>query len=144
MRRGRAGKRTLEGLGTLRRKEGPRLKGLCRGCVVLSRYYEQAVESGWEVSGKRSDLTLAFSGRTCPHSLASLQPLLPYAALTLGCQGLVVKRMDSRYLVGNKSRKSGSWIKLKPDYTDDIRHMDLIVLGGLMRQGETWSGYPSR
>ena len=37
----------------------------------------------------------------------------------MGWEGLVVKRLDSEYMCG-KDRKNNAWVKLKPEYFDDM------------------------
>ena len=46
-----------------------------------------------------------------------------------GEEGLVVKDLTSPYLIGEKSRKSAKWVKMKPEYGDQTTDLDLIVLG---------------
>lgn len=46
-----------------------------------------------------------------------------------GEEGLVVKDLTSPYLIGEKSRKSAKWVKMKPEYGDQTTDLDLIVIG---------------
>ena len=50
-----------------------------------------------------------------------------------GEEGLVVKDLTSPYLIGEKSRKSAKWVKMKPEYGDQTTDLDLIVLGAESR-----------
>ena len=56
-------------------------------------------------------------------------------------EGLVVKRMDSPYILGEASRKNGYWTKLKPEYMDSLAEsLDVIVLAGYYANGTLRSG----
>ena len=46
-----------------------------------------------------------------------------------GEEGLVVKDLTSKYLIGEKSRKEAKWVKMKPEYGDQTTDLDLIVIG---------------
>lgn len=47
-----------------------------------------------------------------------------------GEEGLVVKLLGSEYLLGEKSRAAGYWVKMKPEYGDQTADLDLAILGG--------------
>ena len=40
-----------------------------------------------------------------------------------------MKDMNSCYVLGKKSRQTGSWMKMKPEYGDQISDLDLLILG---------------
>eukprot|EP00940_MAST-03C_sp_MAST-3C-sp2_P000867 g867.t1 len=51
-------------------------------------------------------------------------------------EGIILKRLDAEYEIGEKSRRGGMWVKLKPEYIDCISEtMDLVVLGGYYSKG---------
>jgi ATP-dependent DNA ligase len=45
-------------------------------------------------------------------------------------EGLVVKDLESPYLVGEKSRAKSHWVKMKPEYSDQTANLDVCVVGG--------------
>ena len=46
-------------------------------------------------------------------------------------EGLMLKAMDTPYMLGERSRNTKHWVKLKPEYLDTLAgYLDLIVLGG--------------
>ena len=48
-------------------------------------------------------------------------------------EGIIIKHLNSSYV---PNRRGNEWIKLKPDYVEDmVSHMDLIVLGGYFGKG---------
>lgn len=55
-------------------------------------------------------------------------------------EGLVVKRLDSPYRLGENGRKEGYWVKLKPDYGDTTPSLDLLALGGYYATVRAGSG----
>ena len=46
-----------------------------------------------------------------------------------GEEGLVVKDLTSKYYLGEKSRKTSKWIKMKPEYGDQTTDLDFVVIG---------------
>lgn len=53
-----------------------------------------------------------------------------------GEEGLVVKDWTSPYELGEKSRsKDAKWIKMKPEYSNNMTDLDLIILGGYYGEG---------
>jgi DNA ligase-4 len=58
-----------------------------------------------------------------------------------GEEGLVVKDLLSTYELGEKSRsKNASWIKMKPEYSDECTDMDMIILGAYFGEGKSVRG----
>ena len=56
--------------------------------------------------------------------------------MELGEEGLVVKDWTSAYELGEKSRsKDAKWIKMKPEYSNNMEDLDLIILGGYYGEG---------
>ncbi|CAM9104087.1 unnamed protein product, partial [Ectocarpus fasciculatus] len=54
-----------------------------------------------------------------------------------GEEGLVVKSWVSAYELGEKSRfKNASWIKMKPEYSNNMTDLDLLILGGYYGEGK--------
>ena len=48
-------------------------------------------------------------------------------------EGLMLKAMSSPYMLGERSRSTKYWMKLKPEYMDTLAgYLDLIVLGILL------------
>lgn len=54
---------------------------------------------------------------------------------------LVYRRI---FQLGDKSRKCGLWVKMKPEYSDQTADIDLIVLAGGFASGAMRSGLLSR
>lgn len=49
------------------------------------------------------------------------------AAVSMGSEGVILKRYDSRYIFG---ARNDSWIKIKPEYLEQFgENMDLIIIG---------------
>jgi ATP-dependent DNA ligase len=57
-----------------------------------------------------------------------------------GEEGLVVKDGLSPYLLGMRSRQSQHWVKMKPEYSDLTRDLDLIILGAYFGEGSSMRG----
>lgn len=57
-----------------------------------------------------------------------------------GEEGLVVKDGFSPYLLGMRSRQSQNWVKMKPEYSDLTRDLDLIILGAYFGEGNSMRG----
>jgi ATP-dependent DNA ligase len=57
-----------------------------------------------------------------------------------GEEGLVVKDGLSPYLLGMRSRQSQSWVKMKPEYSDLTRDLDLVILGAYYGEGNSMRG----
>ena len=57
-----------------------------------------------------------------------------------GEEGLVVKDLLSPYSLGMKSRQLMHWIKMKPEYSDMTRDLDLIILGAYYGEGKSMRG----
>lgn len=56
-------------------------------------------------------------------------------------EGAMIKDLTSPYLPGETGRKSLTWVKLKPDYIDQLDEtLDLIILGGYYGEGSRRSG----
>ena len=56
-------------------------------------------------------------------------------------EGLVLKRSDSQYLLGEKSRqKNAAWLKIKPEYNDCTPEIDLLIIAGYIGKGKDYSG----
>eukprot|EP00636_Phaeomonas_parva_P000523 CAMPEP_0118872604 /NCGR_PEP_ID=MMETSP1163-20130328/14727_1 /TAXON_ID=124430 /ORGANISM="Phaeomonas parva, Strain CCMP2877" /LENGTH=992 /DNA_ID=CAMNT_0006807807 /DNA_START=31 /DNA_END=3009 /DNA_ORIENTATION=+ len=56
-------------------------------------------------------------------------------------EGLVVKNLESPYVLGEKSRRTHSWVKLKPDYSSKLgEYVDCLVLGGMYSTGTRRGG----
>lgn len=56
-------------------------------------------------------------------------------ALENGFEGLMLKDLTSAYACGEVSRKSRSWMKLKPDYAGLTYDIELVILGGYYGSG---------
>jgi DNA ligase 4 len=59
---------------------------------------------------------------------------------TEGEEGLVVKDLLSPYSLGMKSRQLMHWVKMKPEYSDMTRDLDLIILGAYFGEGKSMRG----
>lgn len=46
--------------------------------------------------------------------------------------------------MGEKSRNSGLWVKMKPEYTDEFGEMDFIVLAAAYAHGHQRAGFLSK
>ena len=58
--------------------------------------------------------------------------------LHLQHEGLILKRLDTNYIMGEASRKKGFWVKLKPDYIDCMSNtLDLVLLGAYYSKGSS-------
>lgn len=57
-----------------------------------------------------------------------------------GEEGCVVKDALSPYVIGVHSRQSMYWIKMKPEYSDMTKDLDLIVLGAYFGEGKSMRG----
>lgn len=57
-----------------------------------------------------------------------------------GEEGLVVKDALSPYLLGMRSRQALFWVKMKPEYSDMTRDLDLIILGAYYGEGQSMRG----
>ena len=57
-----------------------------------------------------------------------------------GDEGLVVKNLSSTYFVGERSREQKKWIKMKPDYSDEVESLDLLILGAYYSEGTRRAG----
>ena len=57
-----------------------------------------------------------------------------------GDEGLVVKDLNSTYFVGERSREQKKWIKMKPDYSDEVESLDLLILGAYYSEGTRRAG----
>lgn len=56
-------------------------------------------------------------------------------------EGIILKDMDSPYLIGEGSRKEARWVKLKPDYIDSLSEtLDLVVLGAYYSKSRARGG----
>ncbi|CAN0389132.1 unnamed protein product, partial [Discosporangium mesarthrocarpum] len=55
-------------------------------------------------------------------------------------EGLVLKDLKSSYQLGEKSRHSGSWVKMKPEYSDQTSDMDLLILAAKHGDGPSRAG----
>lgn len=54
-----------------------------------------------------------------------------------GEEGLVVKCWTSTYELGEKSRsRNAKWIKMKPEYSNNMTDLDLLILGGYYGEGK--------
>ena len=56
-------------------------------------------------------------------------------AVDQGEEGLVVKDLESKYIIGEKSRSDGHWIKMKPEYSDQTSHIDCLIIGAYYGDG---------
>lgn len=57
-----------------------------------------------------------------------------------GKEGLVVKNLNSTYELGEKSRSTSYWVKMKPEYGDHAADLDLLILGGYYGEGQNLRG----
>jgi DNA ligase 4 len=57
-----------------------------------------------------------------------------------GEEGLVVKDALSPYLLGMRSRQALFWVKMKPEYSDMTKDLDLIILGAYYGEGQSMRG----
>jgi DNA ligase-4 len=58
-----------------------------------------------------------------------------------GEEGLVVKDWTSPYELGEKSRsRDAKWIKMKPEYSNNMTDFDLLILGGYYGEGMSTRG----
>eukprot|EP01034_Spumella_vulgaris_P024412 gene24412-30756_t len=57
-----------------------------------------------------------------------------------GEEGLVIKNLSSTYELGEKSRGTGSWVKMKPEYGDQTEDLDLLILGAYYGEGTGMRG----
>jgi DNA ligase-4 len=55
-------------------------------------------------------------------------------------EGLVVKDLLSPYVLGLKSRQLKHWVKMKPEYSDMTRDLDMIILGAYYGEGKSMRG----
>jgi ATP-dependent DNA ligase len=56
-------------------------------------------------------------------------------------EGLVIKNLTAPYVFGEESRqKNASWVKLKPDYGDEIKGLDVIIVGAKLGEGKGFRG----
>jgi len=55
-------------------------------------------------------------------------------------EGLVVKDLLSPYSLGLKSRQLKHWVKMKPEYSDMTRDLDMIILGAYYGEGKSMRG----
>lgn len=55
-------------------------------------------------------------------------------------EGLVVKDLESQYILGEKARGLQHWVKMKPEYSDQTTNLDVIVLGAYYSEGKRRSG----
>jgi hypothetical protein len=46
-----------------------------------------------------------------------------------GEEGLVIKNLNGCYELGEKSRATALWVKMKPEYGDQMEDLDLLILG---------------
>jgi len=61
-----------------------------------------------------------------------------------GSEGLVVKNLDSPYILDD--RNASRWVKMKPDYGNGTKDMDLILLGAMRGKkggfrGKGWTSW---
>lgn len=57
-----------------------------------------------------------------------------------GKEGLVVKKLLKCYELGETSRSTASWVKMKPEYGDNTEDLDLLILGGYGGEGQSLRG----
>ena len=78
----------------------------------------------------RLEIVQCFSVTSLDISIRKAQLEAFFNTATLaGEEGLVVKDLTSPYFIGEKSRKSAKWVKMKPEYGDQTTDLDLIVIG---------------
>ncbi|CAM9320873.1 unnamed protein product [Ectocarpus sp. 12 AP-2014] len=65
-------------------------------------------------------------------------------AIHLNEEGLVVKDLHGHYMIGDKSKKTPLWIKMKPEYSDQTEDMDLLILAAGFANGKMRSGLLSK
>ena len=51
-----------------------------------------------------------------------------------------MKDLNSTYFVGERSREQKKWIKMKPDYSDEVESLDLLILGAYYSEGTRRAG----
>jgi ATP-dependent DNA ligase len=48
-----------------------------------------------------------------------------------GEEGLVIKNLESVYILGgNATKRLEFWVKMKPEYGDMVRDLDVVILAG--------------
>jgi ATP-dependent DNA ligase len=55
-------------------------------------------------------------------------------------EGLLVKDLEAPYVLGERGRGLGYWVKMKPEYSDLTANLDVIVLGAYYSEGKRRSG----
>ena len=61
--------------------------------------------------------------------------------MDIGEEGVVVKSLSSPYILGDKSKRGQSWVKLKPDYGSGWNELDFLVLGRYLGDGKFGRGF---
>ena len=61
-------------------------------------------------------------------------------AVDNGEEGLVVKDLQSKYIIGEKSRSAAHWVKMKPEYSDQTAHIDCLIVAAYYGDGTRRSG----
>lgn len=62
------------------------------------------------------------------------------AIVQTGKEGLVVKSLAAPYVLGEKSRSSAHWMKMKPEYGDSLEDLDVLVLAAYYGEGQNMRG----
>ena len=83
-------------------------------------------------------------GRECPEGSKEMRCKFIddffAAANDRGEEGLVVKDLSSPYICGEKSRHASHWVKMKPEYSDQVDALDVLVVGAYYGDGTRRAG----
>eukprot|EP00903_Cladosiphon_okamuranus_P009258 g8834.t1 len=101
--------------------------------VVSEREHRLELVKSWEV-GEGDEAERKKQLREC----------FEQRAINLNEEGLVVKDLHGQYMLGDKSRKSALWIKMKPEYSGQTEDMDVLILAAGFANGEMRSGLLSK
>ncbi|KAG9005594.1 hypothetical protein FRB90_010281 [Tulasnella sp. 427] len=83
----------------------------------------------------------AFANSSDSHSVEDIQTFLE-TSVKDGCEGLMVKMMDSTESYYEPSRRSVNWLKLKKDYLSGVGDsLDLVVVGAYYGKGKRTNVY---
>ncbi|KAG8942456.1 hypothetical protein FRC04_003624 [Tulasnella sp. 424] len=83
----------------------------------------------------------AFANSSDSHSVEDIQTFLE-TSVKDGCEGLMVKMMDSTESHYEPSRRSVNWLKLKKDYLSGVGDsLDLVVVGAYYGKGKRTNVY---
>ncbi|CAM9475934.1 unnamed protein product [Pylaiella littoralis] len=107
-------------------------RGVLRS-IVTEREHRLEIVKTWNVSAKneierKKILGECFNDR----------------AICMNEEGLVVKALHGHYQIGEGSRKTALWVKMKPEYSDQTEDVDLLILAAGFANGKMRSGLLSK